>query len=126
MTARGPAPSFAARVIIVVRAIPSGRVATYGDVARMAGRPRAARGVGQIMSQCTDRSVPCHRVIAAGGRLGGFGGSEEFKRRLLQAEGLLCRNGRVRNFAELRWSERVTSAGQKKRASAAGGKKATL
>ena len=62
-----------ARVLSVVRRIPPGRVATYGDVAEAAGRPRAWRAVGNIMRTCTAADVPCHRVIAAAGRLGGAG-----------------------------------------------------
>ena len=64
---------FASRVRSVVRRIPHGRVATYGDVAAAAGRPRAHRAVGNIMRETRDSSVPCHRVIAAGGKLGGYG-----------------------------------------------------
>ena len=59
---------FAARVRNIVRRIPHGRVATYGDVAALAGRPRAHRAVGNIMRATRDSSVPCHRVIAAGGK----------------------------------------------------------
>src|SRR2546427_5467567 len=69
------AADFSARVLFVVRRIPPGRVATYGDVARLAGRPRAARAVGNIMRGCRRPDIPCHRVIAAGGRLGGGGGA---------------------------------------------------
>jgi O-6-methylguanine DNA methyltransferase len=91
-------------VLAAARRIPVGRVATYGDVAALAGRPRAWRAVGSIMRTCTDRNVPCHRVIAAGGRLGGYGGSEALKRALLQAEGIVVVNGRVRRFREVRIS----------------------
>lgn len=87
----------------VVRRIPPGRVATYGDVAAMAGRPRAARAVGNIMRTASERGVPYHRVIAAGGDLGGFGGDEGLKRALLQAEGLVVVGHRVRRFALVRW-----------------------
>ncbi|HEX7137756.1 MAG TPA: methylated-DNA--[protein]-cysteine S-methyltransferase [Vicinamibacterales bacterium] len=97
---------FSRRVLTVVRNIPPGRVATYGDVASMAGRPRAARAVGNIMKTCTRRDVPCHRVIAAGGRLGGYGGSEALKRALLVAEGLVVTGARVRDIARVRWSTR--------------------
>jgi O-6-methylguanine DNA methyltransferase len=86
---------FAARVLSVVRRIPAGRVATYGDVAALAGRPRAARAVGNIMRDCGRADVPCHRVIAAGGRLGGYGGNEVLKRALLVAEGVVIRGSRV-------------------------------
>jgi O-6-methylguanine DNA methyltransferase len=86
---------FTARVLSVVRRIPSGKVATYGDVAKMAGKPRAARAVGNIMRECARADVPCHRVIAAGGRLGGYGGSEMLKRALLVAEGVAVHGTRV-------------------------------
>jgi methylated-DNA-[protein]-cysteine S-methyltransferase len=96
---------FAARVRSVVRRIPSGRVATYGDIASAAGRPRAHRAVGNIMRNTSDSSVPCHRVIAAGGKLGGYGRDVFTKRTLLLSEGVIVTNGRVRNFAELRWRQ---------------------
>jgi O-6-methylguanine DNA methyltransferase len=86
---------FTARVLSAVRRIPPGRVATYGDVAALAGKPRAARAVGNIMRDCGRADVPCHRVIAAGGRLGGFGGNEALKRALLAAEGVPIRGSRV-------------------------------
>jgi methylated-DNA-[protein]-cysteine S-methyltransferase len=87
---------FTTRVLGAVRRIPPGRVATYGDVARMAGRPLAARAVGNIMRTCRRPDVPCHRVIAAGGRLGGYGGNEQVKRALLRAEGIPFRGSRVK------------------------------
>lgn len=98
---------FRARVIAVVRRIPAGRVATYGDVAAIAGRPRAARAVGNIMRDCRTPGVPCHRVIAAGGLIGGYGGRESLKRELLRAEGVLVSGRRIRNFAERRWQPRT-------------------
>ena len=94
---------FGARVRSVVRRIPRGRVATYGDVAAAAGRPRAHRAVGNIMRGCDDASVPCHRVIAAGGQIGGYGRDIYAKRALLLAEGALVSGGRVRNFTAIRW-----------------------
>jgi O-6-methylguanine DNA methyltransferase len=92
-------------VLAVVRRIPPGRVATYGDVARLAGRPRASRAVGNIMRGCRDRNVPCHRVIAAGGRLGGYGGLQSLKAALLRAEGVTVVGGRIRHFQRTRWSD---------------------
>ncbi len=53
----------------VVRSIPRGRVASYGLVAVVAGRPRAARAVGNVMLECDDPTVPCHRVVHADGSL---------------------------------------------------------
>lgn len=87
---------FARRVLAAVRSIPPGRVATYGDVARLAGRPRAARAVGHIMRTCAAPDVPCHRVIAAQGGLGGYGGREALKRALLAAEGVPFAGSRVK------------------------------
>jgi O-6-methylguanine DNA methyltransferase len=94
---------FGARVRSVVRRIPPGRVATYGDVAALAGRPRAHRAVGNIMRETRDAAVPCHRVIAAGGKLGGYGRDLFAKRALLLAEGVIVAGGRVRDFGEKRW-----------------------
>jgi O-6-methylguanine DNA methyltransferase len=99
-----PVP-FSRRVLSLVRRIPPGRVATYGDIARLAGRPRAARAVGNVMRGCNRPDVPCHRVIAAGGRLGGYGGSEMLKRSLLLAEGISVVRGRVRDLKRIRWQQ---------------------
>jgi O-6-methylguanine DNA methyltransferase len=95
--------TFRRRVLAVVRAIPIGRAATYGDVAILAGRPRAWRAVGTIMRTCDVPDVPCHRVVAAGGRLGGYGGQEALKRALLVAEGLTVFGQRIRKWNEVRW-----------------------
>ena len=96
-------PNFQIRVLRAVRRIPPGRVATYGDVAGAAGVPWAARAVGNIMKGCRVPGVPCHRVIAAGGRLGGYGGSEALKRALLAAEGVSLSGGRIRDFDRKRF-----------------------
>ena len=104
--------TFGDRVLSAVRRIPVGRVATYGDVATLAGRPRAARAVGNIMKGCSRRDVPCHRVIAAGGRLGGYGGNELLKRSLLVAEGVPVSGARVRELDRVRWQ---TSPGGRRR-----------
>ena len=92
---------FRRRVLAAVRRIPPGRVATYGDVAERAGRPRAARAVGNIMRDCHDPGTPCHRVVAAGGALGGYGGNLQLKRELLRAEGLEVGIARIRDFRDV-------------------------
>ena len=101
-----PARDFAALVRSVVRRIPHGRVATYGDVAAAAGRPLAHRAVGNIMRETRDPSVPCHRVIAAGGKLGGYGRDLFAKRALLLQEGVIVAGGRIRNFRDIRFYEK--------------------
>jgi methylated-DNA-[protein]-cysteine S-methyltransferase len=99
-----PTPSaFTRRVLFVLRRVPPGCVVTYGDVARLAGRVGAARAVGQIMARAEEPGLPYHRVIAAGGRVGGFGGNPQMKASLLAAEGHVIRRGRIANFAARRW-----------------------
>jgi O-6-methylguanine DNA methyltransferase len=92
--------------LAAVRRIPPGRVATYGDVAAAAGVDRAARAVGNIMKGCRAPGVPCHRVVAAGGQLGGYGGSEGLKRALLAAEGITVSGRRIRDFDRKRYAFR--------------------
>jgi O-6-methylguanine DNA methyltransferase len=99
-------PDFQIRVLRAVRRIPPGRVATYGDVAAAAGAPRAARAVGNIMKGCRTPGIPCHRVVAAAGRLGGYGGNEGLKRALLGAEGVSVGRVRIRDFDRKRFKFR--------------------
>ena len=96
------ASALRARVIHILRRIPPGRVATYGDVAAMAGRPRAARAVGNLMRTIRIPGLPYHRVVAAGGRIGGYGGFPQMKASLLAAEGLTVVRGRIRDFSRYR------------------------
>lgn len=98
-----PDATFRRHVLAAVRRIPPGRVATYGDVAGAAGAPRAARAVGNIMKGCRVPGVPCHRVVAAGGVIGGYGGNESLKRALLAAEGLIVTHRRIRDFDRKRF-----------------------
>jgi len=93
-------------VLLVVSRVPVGRVTTYGDVARMAGRPGAARAVGTIMARASRPGLPYHRIIAAGGALGGYSDLAT-KRALLAAEGIEVGRTRIRGFERLRWIGRV-------------------
>ena len=103
---------FERKVLTLVSRIPVGRVATYGDIARLAGKPGAARAVGNIMRRGDRPGLPYHRVIAAGGTLGGYS-SPQLKRSLLAAEGLTVTQRRVVGFAKIRWpaSARDASSG---------------
>jgi len=94
---------FATRVLSIVRRIPPGRVTTYGDLARLAGRPGAARAVGNILREAHVPGLPYHRVIAAGGGLGGYGSHPQLKASLLAAEGVDVRGRRIRGFERRRW-----------------------
>jgi methylated-DNA-protein-cysteine methyltransferase-like protein len=95
---------FARRVLTAVSRIPPGRVATYGDVARLAGKPRASRAVGNLMRAAEMPGLPYHRVIAANGRLGGYGADPQLKASLLAAEGIVVRRGRIVDFRQVRWA----------------------
>lgn len=67
--------------------IPYGETRTYGDIARAVGNPSASRAVGMANHHNPiPIMIPCHRVVATGGKLGGFGGGVDLKRRLLQLE----------------------------------------
>lgn len=87
-------------VLGAVRAIPPGATASYGEVARMAGKPGAARAVGGAVGRNPiGLVIPCHRVIAGDGTLGGYGGGWwggrqaglDLKRELLAREGVAIR-----------------------------------
>jgi methylated-DNA-[protein]-cysteine S-methyltransferase len=87
-------PPFHQRVYEITRAIPPGEVLTYGEVARRLDEPGAARAVGQALGKNPFAPViPCHRVMASGGRSGGFSaeGGANTKLRMLEIEG--CRFG---------------------------------
>ncbi len=82
-------PEFHRRVYAALRKLPQGSTCTYGELAKAAGSPGAARAVGQAMGKNPwPLVVPCHRVLAAGDRLGGFSasGGVELKAALLRAE----------------------------------------
>lgn len=80
--------TFADRVRRVVTKIPEGETLSYGEVARRAGNPKAARAVGTIMSRNRDpKALPCHRVVGKDGSLRGYSmGGVAAKRRLLARE----------------------------------------
>jgi methylated-DNA-[protein]-cysteine S-methyltransferase len=86
---RGVTP-FRARVLRAAMRIPYGKTRTYGEIARSIGAPRAARAVGQALGANPFAPVvPCHRVVAGDGSLGGYSasGGVKIKRRLLRLEG---------------------------------------
>ncbi len=83
-------PRFRRKVWAILQTIPYGRVRSYGWVARKIGKPQAARAVGGACgANPVPLLVPCHRVIAGDGSLGGFSGGLGVKKRLLKLEGAI-------------------------------------
>jgi len=84
-----PLPAFHARVVSLCRTIPRGTTLSYSQLATLAGSPSGARAVGNCMARNPiPLIIPCHRVVAAGGSLGGYSapGGLAMKRRLLELE----------------------------------------
>jgi methylated-DNA-protein-cysteine methyltransferase-like protein len=99
--------SFFERVYHVVRMIPAGRVATYGQVARLLGAPRAARTVGWALRAVPAGSgVPWHRVVNARGTisLGRRSGGAEIQRALLEEEGVVFDEGGRIDLGSFGWA----------------------
>lgn len=83
-------------VLATIRSVPSGRVASYGQIAALAGRPRHARQVGRILRNAGDRGLPWHRIVNGQGALSLDRPAAREQRRRLEAEGVEFRpNGRI-------------------------------
>lgn len=97
---------FTKRIYETVKQIPKGRVASYGQVAMLAGNPRGARGVGFALHRNPEPGViPCHRVVFKDGSIctGYAFGGPEVQRRMLEEEGVpFLPDGRV-DMARARW-----------------------
>jgi len=78
--------SFTVRAAELIRSIPKGKVATYGQIAGMTGNPRGAREVVRVLN--TQKNLPWHRVLAAGGRITLPGPGGALQQKLLEAEGV--------------------------------------
>ena len=78
---------FAKRVYDVVAKIPKGKTMTYGQVAKAAGKPGAARAVGMFMANNYNPKIPCHRVVRSDGKVGNYNrGGAARKAELLKEE----------------------------------------
>ncbi len=89
-------PAFDQRVLFEVREVGWGETASYGDIARRVGTPRAARAVGGALGRNPiSLLIPCHRIIAGDGTLGGYGGTGwiDRDRQRSRKEALLLREG---------------------------------
>ena len=79
--------TFQEKIFAVVRKIPKGKVLSYKEVAKRAGKPKAYRVVGNILKSNFDPKVPCHRVIRSDGKIGGYNRGSLSKIKVLKKEG---------------------------------------
>ena len=89
---------FREKVYKITRNIPKGKVMTYGQIAKLAGKPNAARAVGLFMRTNPDApNTPCHRVVAHDGSLNGYSGigGINTKKKMLLTEGVLFNGDKV-------------------------------
>lgn len=99
------AAAFTEKIYVLARRIPKGKVATYGQLARLAGNPGAARAVGSAMRCNPDiPKTPCHRVVASDGSLTGYSAGQGIstKRKMLVDEGVSFKGMRV-DLARSEW-----------------------
>lgn len=90
---------FQEKVWKALQEIPRGKVSTYQDVAKAIGSPQAYRAVGHACNQNPFAPrVPCHRVVASGGKIGGFANGLRAKIKILQQENVRVKNGQIVDF----------------------------
>jgi len=86
---------FQRKVLLELSRLPSGRLITYGGLAKRIGRPRASRAVGQAVGRNPiPLLIPCHRVVAARNGIGGFSSGLSLKQKMLKNEGFTVNYGR--------------------------------
>ena len=91
----------------LVKKIPRGRVATYGQIAKALKLPGGARSAGRAMAACpSGRGIPWHRVVGAGGRLLIHEPHAGLQRKLLESEGMRLAEKRIQNFSAHQWRMR--------------------
>ncbi len=86
---------FQEKIYKIVRKIPKGKVLTYKELAKLAGKPRAFRAVGNVLNKNQDPRIPCHRVIKSDGRIGGYNQGQKKKIALLKKEGIIIYYGKI-------------------------------
>lgn len=86
---------FEKRVYEKTKRIPKGRVSTYSQIAKLIGKPKAARAVGNALNKNPYKTIPCHRIVRSNGSVGGYACGAKKKIQLLKKEGIEIKNGRV-------------------------------
>ena len=93
---------FSWKVLELTGRIPSGKVTTYGEIARALGNARLSRAVGNALhGNPRPVETPCHRVVKSDGSLGGYSRGIHEKTKLLRSEGVQIQNNRILNFHKL-------------------------
>ncbi|MCK9368520.1 MGMT family protein [Candidatus Dojkabacteria bacterium] len=90
--------TFTSKIYSVASQIPKGKVATYKQIAKLAGNSKAYRAVGSAMKRNPDsRIVPCHRVVGSDGKMHGYSAKGGIKTKILklQKEGVIIKNNKV-------------------------------
>lgn len=92
--------SFQEKVLFLAKKVPRGKVATYGEIARILRT--SPRAVGQALhaNSCPIK-IPCHRVVKSDGSLGGYSGGVKKKIELLEKEGMEVRKNKINNFKQV-------------------------
>ncbi len=80
--------TFTEKVLTVVGKIKKGNTMNYGQVARLAGSPRASRAVGSILKKNFNSKIPCHRVVLSSGKAGQYNRGAKNKIKILKKEGV--------------------------------------
>lgn len=104
LSSRPKQESFSIRAARLIRAIPCGQVATYGQIAMLAGNPQGARLVVWVLNSCSEREkLPWHRVINSKGGISLTGEGLRLQRKLLEAEGIKFRSDGTVDLKRFRW-----------------------
>ena len=94
--------SFQAQCYKALQKVPSGKVITYSGLAKMVGRPKAHRAVGNAMNKNPFApKVPCHRVVKSNGDLGGFSSGSRLKIKRLLEEGVKVVDNKIVDFESI-------------------------
>ena len=81
--------TFQEKIYEIVKKIPKGSTLTYREVAKLSGRPKAYRAVGNVLNKNYDPKIPCHRVVRSDGKSGGYNRGVQNKKDILKQEGVV-------------------------------------
>lgn len=90
---------FQQKVYNLLRKIPKGKITTYKLLAKAVGKPKNWRQIGRILSQNPHPpKYPCYKVVKSNGEIGGYNNGRNAKKKLLQKDGLIVYNNRIKDF----------------------------